>query len=232
MPDGSKRSILFRGKRGQAVIAVLLAVLGFAAVTQVRTNSDGTNYSAYREQDLVDLLSALSATSERVQGQITQLQQTKQHLQQNTNARQAALAQADKQLADLKILAGTVPAQGPGIIVSISDGTNAVDVSSMLDLIEELRSAGAEAMSINDKVRFVADSAIDKTGSGLTIGGVQLHSPYTLTVIGDPSTLAGAVSFARGPEFTLEHDPQGNPNGVAVDVAQKPQVLVRPVVTR
>lgn len=226
MPEGPKRSILFRGKRGQAVIAILLAVLGFAAVTQVRTNSDGTNYSAYREQDLVDLLSALSATTERVQGQITQLQQTKVHLQQNTSDRQAALAQAKKQLADLKILAGTVPAQGSGIVVTIADGANTVDVSSMLDLIEELRSAGAEAMSFNDKVRIVAESAVDRTGSGLAVDGVQLHSPYVLTVIGDPTTLAGAVSFARGPQFELEG------KGATVEVAQKPRVIVRPVVTR
>lgn len=232
MPDGSKRSILFRGKRGQAVIAVLLAVLGFAAVTQVRTNSDDTNYSAYREQDLVDLLSALSATSERVQGQITQLQQTKQHLQQNTDTRQAALAQADKQLADLQILAGTVPAQGPGIVVTITDPQNRADTSSVLDLIEELRSAGVEAMSFNGRVRVVADTAIDATGSGITVAGVRLRSPYVLTAIGDPTTLSGAVSFARGPEYILEHDAEGNPNGVTVDVAQNTQVLVRPVVTR
>ncbi|WP_164512428.1 DUF881 domain-containing protein [Nocardioides baekrokdamisoli] len=214
------------------MIAVLLAVLGFAAVTQVRTNSDDTNYSAYREQDLVDLLSALSATSERVQSQITQLEQTRLHLQQNTSDRQAALAQADKQLSDLKILAGTVPAQGPGIAITITDPDNGVATASVLDLIEELRSAGVEAMSFNDRVRVVADTAIDATGAGITVDGVQLHSPYVLTAIGDPTTLAGAVTFARGPEYILEHDVQGNPNGATVDVAQKPQVLVRPVVTR
>ena len=226
MPEGSKRSILMRGKRGQAVIAVLLAILGFAAVTQVRTNSDDTNYSAYREQDLVDLLSALSVTSEKVQGQIAQLEQTKLHLEQNTSDRRAALAQADKQIADLKILAGTVSAQGPGIVVTITDDANAVDASSVLDLIEELRSAGAEAMSVNDRVRIVAGSAIDRTSTGLTVDGVQLRAPYALTAIGDPTTLAGAVSFARGPQFELEA------KGATVDVAQKPHVVVRPVVTR
>lgn len=226
MPEAPRGSILFRGKRGQAVIAVLLAVLGFAAVTQVRTNSDDTNYSAYREQDLVDLLSALSATSERMQGQIAQLEQTKQHLQQNTNDRQAALQQADKQLADLQILAGTVPAQGPGIVVTIKDDANMVDVSSILDLVEELRSAGAEAMAFNDRARIVATSAINRTAAGLTVDGIALRSPYVLTAIGDPTTLAGAVTFARGPEFELEG------KGASVDVAQETQVVVRPVITR
>lgn len=226
MPESSRPSILFRGKRGQAVIAVLLAVLGFAAVTQVRTNSDDTNYAAYREQDLVDLLSALSATSERVQGQIAQLEQTKQHLQQNTNDRQAALQQADKQLSDLEILAGTVPAQGPGIVVTITDPGNQVDTSAFLDLVEELRSAGAEALSFNDRVRVVAASAIDHTDAGLSVDGVVLHSPYVLTAIGDPTTLAGAISFARGPQYELQN------KGATVSVAQDPQVVVRPVVTR
>jgi uncharacterized protein YlxW (UPF0749 family) len=231
MPESQKRSILFRGKRGQLVIAVLLGSLGFAAVTQVRTNNDDTNYSAYREQDLVDLLGALDTASQQKQNQINQFEQQKQTLQQGTNDRQAALAQATKATNDLKILAGTVPAQGPGIVVTIADGANKVDVTSMLDLIEELRTAGAEAMSIN-QVRVVADSAVDRTDAGITVDGVQLRAPYVLTAIGDATTLNGAVTFARGPEYILEHDPQGNPNGVTVDVAQQPQVTVRPVVTR
>lgn len=231
MPKRISPAFLFRAKRGQAIIGVLLALLGFAAVTQVRTNNADTNYSAYREQDLVDLLGALSGSSQRVQAQIAQLEQTKQNLQATTNDRQAALTQANKQIADLRILAGEVPATGPGVEVTISDPDAAVEVTSLLDLIEELRSAGAEAMSINT-VRLVASSAVNKIGSGIAIDGVQLHAPYTLTAIGDPTTLNGAVTFARGPEFTLEHDDQGNPNGVTVDVAQSPQVLVRPVVTR
>lgn len=231
MPDRTKPSFLFRAKRGQAIIGVLLAVLGFAAVTQVRTNNADTNYSAYREQDLVDLLGALSSAAQRVQSQITQLEQTRQSLQATTNDRQAALQQATKQIADLRILAGEVPATGPGIEVTITDPEGAIDLTSVLDLIEELRSAGAEAMSLNT-VRIVASTAVDKSAGGITVGGVKLRSPYVLTAIGDQTTLNGAVTFARGPEFTLEHDQQGNPNGISVDVAQKPQVLVRPVVTR
>jgi uncharacterized protein YlxW (UPF0749 family) len=231
MPESGRRSILFRGKRGQVVIALLLGVLGFAAVTQVRTNHDDTNYSAYREQDLVDILGALSTATQQTQNKITQLEQQKLTLQQSTNDRQAARDQAMKETNDLKILAGTVPAQGPGIVVTIVEGDGAVDVTGMLDLLEELRSAGAEAMSIN-QVRIVAGSAIDRTDSGITVDGVQLQGPYVLTAIGDSSTLNGAVTFARGPKYILEHDSQGNPNGVAVDVAQKPQVDVRPVVTR
>src|SRR5262245_33382052 len=63
------RSALFRPSRGQVIVGVLLAVLGFAAITQVRTNTTDNTYAGYREQDLVDVLSGLSDTSERAQNE-------------------------------------------------------------------------------------------------------------------------------------------------------------------
>ena len=226
MRDLGLKRALVAPRRGQIIIAILLCALGFAAVTQVRTNTDDTNYAGYREQDLVDLLTALSATTEREQAQIAQLESTKASLTQNTHARQTALDQATKQLDDLRILAGTVGATGPGLTITITDPSNQVQLSSMLNLIEELRTAGAEAMSLNDQVRIIASTAIGHGNNGLKVGGVQLHSPYVLTVIGDPTTLAGAVGFARGPEYDLEND------GATVTVAQQSQVSVRRTVTR
>ena len=69
----------------------------------------------------------------------------------------------------------------------------------MLDTIEELRSAGAEAMQVNGKVRLVAQSAVESAPGGLTIDGELLTSPYVFDVIGDPHTLSGALGLVDGP---------------------------------
>ncbi|HEY2877868.1 DUF881 domain-containing protein [Nocardioides sp.] len=193
------RAALFRPSRAQLVVGVLLAVLGFAAITQVRTNNTNNSYAGYREQDLVDVLSALAGTSQHAQNEIDGLESTRRQLEQNRQAQSAALAAAAKQAQELSILAGSVPVTGPGIRLTVTEGPRPVDVDSVLDAIEELRSAGAEAMQVNGEVRLVAQSAVESAPGGLRIDGTLVTSPYVFDVIGDPHTLSGALNLVDGP---------------------------------
>jgi uncharacterized protein YlxW (UPF0749 family) len=193
------RDALLRPSRAQAVVGVLLAALGFAAIIQVRTNTTDNAFAGYREQDLVNVLSALAGTSQRAQTEINQLEATRRQLEASRQAQSAALSAAQKQEEELGILAGLVPATGPGIRVTVTEGPQHIDVDSVLDTIEELRSAGAEAMQVNGKVRLVAQSSVQATPAGLEIDGSQLSSPYVFDVIGDPHTLQGALSLCDGP---------------------------------
>jgi uncharacterized protein YlxW (UPF0749 family) len=193
------RDALVRPSRGQAVVGLLLAVLGFAAITQVRTNTTDNTYAGYREQDLVDVLSGLAGTSQRAQTQINQLEATRRQLETRRLNAAAALSAAQKQEQELSILAGWVPATGPGIRLTVTEGPRPIDVDSVLDTIEELRSAGAEAMQINGKVRLVAQSAVQTAPGGLDVDGTLLTSPFVIDAIGDPHTLQGALSLIDGP---------------------------------
>ncbi len=193
------RDALMRPSRGQAVVGVLLAVLGFAAITQVRTNTTDNTYAGYREQDLVDVLSGLAGTSQRAQLEINRLEATARDLEARRRGATVALNAAQKQEQELSILAGWVPVTGPGIRLTVTEGPRPIDVDSVLDTIEELRSAGAEAMQINGKVRLVAQSSVQSAPGGLVVDGALLSSPFVLDAIGDPHTLAGALSLIDGP---------------------------------
>src|SRR6201999_2517007 len=87
---------------------------------------------------------------------------------------------------------------GPGIRLTVTEGPRTIDVDSVLDTIEELRSAGAEAMQVGD-VRLVAQSAIEPAPGGFTVDGRSVTSPYVFEVIGDPHTLSGALQLVDGP---------------------------------
>jgi uncharacterized protein YlxW (UPF0749 family) len=210
------RKALVRPSRGQLIVGVLLAVLGFAAITQVRTNNTDNTYAGYREQDLVDVLSGLSDTSQRAQNQINQLEASRRRLEQNREAQSAALAAAQKQAQELSILAGWVPVTGPGIRLTVTEGPRPVDVNTVLDTIEELRSAGAESMQVNGKVRLVAQSAVEPVPGGLKIDGTLVTSPYVIDAIGDPHTLAGALELVDGPIAQFKND-----SGATVDLEQR-----------
>src|SRR4051794_32791717 len=147
------RRAMLRPSRGQVVVAVLLALLGYAAVTQVRfTNVDDT-YAGLREQDLIDVLTGLAGATQRAESEIARLERTRDDLRSSTGAREAALAQAQQQADTLAIMAGLVPVTGPGIKVTITETDGSVDVDTMVDMIQDLRTAGAESIEINDTVR-------------------------------------------------------------------------------
>ena len=192
--------------RGQAIVGVLLMAVGFASITQVRSNQVGNTYAGYREQDLIDVLSGLAGTTQRAQTEIARLESTRRNLQSRTDARQAAVAQAQERADTLAILAGQVPVTGPGIRITVTPGDAPVDIDTMLDTVQELRAAFAEGIQINGKVRVVAQTAFEDAPGGMLVDGTLLKPPYVLDVIGEPHTLAGAMSFRAGPTQSFEDD--------------------------
>jgi len=205
-PGGRRFGALRNANRAQIVVAVLLAALGFAAVTQVRSNENDDTYAGRREQDLIDLLNGLNGASERSQDEISRLETAKADLQSDTLKHEAALEQAQKQADTLNILAGLVPVTGPGIEITINDPDGNVDIDLLLDAIQELRTAGAEAMSFNDQVRVVAQTALEDGVGGVIIDGQLVTAPYVIDVIGEPHELEGAMTFPQGPIDDVEDD--------------------------
>jgi uncharacterized protein YlxW (UPF0749 family) len=209
-PDGDdagrKRlaSTLRHGSRAQAVVAVLLAILGFASVVQVRSTEQDNTYAGLREQDLIEILNALTGTAERARRERDRLEQTRDQLQSENTSRQAALSQTQQRAEALSILAGLVPVTGPGIRITIQEGDGPVSVGSLLDIVMEMRTADAEAIEVNDQYRVVAQSSFNLTDAGIELDGNLLEPPYVIEVIGDPHSLHGGLTFASGPIETLE----------------------------
>ena len=109
----------------------------------------------------------------------------------------AATEQAQERLDSLAILAGTVKATGPGIRVTIADSSGAVRASALLDVLQELRDAGAEVVQFGT-VRIVAGSYFTDAGTSITADGQSLSRPYVILAIGDPQTLASAMNIPGG----------------------------------
>jgi uncharacterized protein YlxW (UPF0749 family) len=206
--DGRSRlwRAVTRPNRTQVVVAVLLALVGFAGVTQVRSNQGDDTYAGLRQQDLIDILNGLAGTTQRAQSEIQRLETTRNNLQSDTNARRTALDQARQQAQVLSILAGTVAVRGPGVTITIQDVSGEVRMGPFIDMVEALRTAGAEAMQINHQVRVVAQTAFENGTGGLVIDGQLVEPPYTVDVIGPPDALAAALRFPDGPKDEFAQD--------------------------
>ena len=215
---------LRRPSRRQAVVGTLLAIVGFGAVTQVLSHGVDDTYAGYRQQALIDVLNGLAGTTRLAEAEIARLEETREQLRSETSAEQAALEEARREAQTLRILAGAVPVSGPGIRVTITEETGQVSIGSLLDTVQEMRTAFAEAMQLNGQVRIVAQTSFEEGVGGIYVDGTFLEPPYVLDVIGDPHTLRGGLTFPEGPIDQLEVD------GASVEVEELESLDIESVV--
>ena len=219
------RNVFFaKPSRDQLLIAVLCAVLGFVVVQQVSiVNSDEVLATA-RSEDLVQILDSLDQRNQRLDSELTTLKDTKARLESGQDAATTAAKERQVRDAELGILAGTLAAQGPGVVVTM---TGPVTSSLLLDTVQELRDAGAEAIQIN-QVRVVAQTAFEAgANDAVVVGGVTIGKgtgTYRITAIGDSATLASSLRIPGGVVESAKTD------GVKVLIVEKSEVKVSAVV--
>ncbi len=183
------------------LIGVLLALLGFTFVVQIRSNAGDAAYASAREGDLLQIMSDLDSYERRLNQDITSLEQTKRELQSGAAGRDAALAEAKARGDALGILAGTLKARGPGVMLRFIDEAGKIKAGTLLNAVQELRGAGAEAMQIDGSggsVRIIASTYFVDDSGGVRIDGRRLTGPFTIRAIGDPAALKPAMEIAGG----------------------------------
>lgn len=220
MPEAPRKPDSPRGLGTKLAIGALLGCLGFAVVAVAHTNEVDESYAGYRNEELIDILNGLTGTQDRAEREIARLEKAQAELQSDTSKRQAAIDQARKEANTLAILAGRVPVTGSGIKVTITPAGEPPDIEAFIDLVQELRTAGAESLEFNNEVRVVASTSFDAIEGAIVVDGVELAGPIVVDAIGAPSTLRGAIDFALGPRAQFEDD------GASVKIDELPELKI------
>lgn len=187
----------------QALIAMVVALAAFFSMLQFKS-SKGTEtlYPA-----------SMVSTINSLQGQIDELEETNQKLINELKECQASIAALEKkagesnvyikelteQLDKVRILAGLKELEGPGVRVTLDDSnmaiTDAQNASAylvheedLLNVINELKAAGAEAISLNGQ-RLVANTQIKCGGPTIIAATERFVPPFVIEAIGDPAAL-------------------------------------------
>lgn len=192
--------------RAQLIVALLLFGLGFGLAVQVASNSDSDSaLRGARQEDLVRILDELDDRTQRLEDEKQGLEDQRDELENSSDRAEEARKQTARKEKQLGILAGTVAAQGPGITVTVVDTKGKVEADMLLDAIQELRAAGAEAIQLDD-VRVVADTYLADSGKGIAVDGNKINGPYRFKVIGKPQDLEPALNIPGGVVQTLEKE--------------------------
>jgi uncharacterized protein YlxW (UPF0749 family) len=208
-----------RHLRAGALIGVLTAILGFAIAAQVRSTSSSDSLQHLREDDLIRILDDQNARAERLNRQIADLQTTLEELQRSGNSKAVAKEQAQRELESLQVLLGTAAATGPGLSVELTDPQHKLKAEDLLDVVEELRGAGAESVQFGP-VRVTTSTSFVDGSDGLHVDDQLLVPPYRVLAIGDPTTLDTALNIPGGVAATAR-----NAGGEA-RIVEQPEVTI------
>lgn len=188
------RLLKLRVSTGNVLAALMTLAVGFALVAQVQ-NAQGGGLEDLSETELVALLDDVSERADSLEEEIRLLEADRRTLEQGSGAEAAEAAQA--RLTTNQILAGSVPVIGPGITMSVSAPEGGFTPTMMIDVMQELRNAGAEAIQFGT-VRVVANTWIGIEDGELTVDGQAVEAPFRILAIGDPHTLSGAMAIPGG----------------------------------
>ena len=193
-------------KHGHISVVFVCTVLGFMLATQFRIAMDQRSSLPYqRQEELAARLLATEKERDALQEKLAGLEDS---------ATRAAADAAEKQaIYELRLRAGQLPLTGPGVIVTIDDSKTASKAGDnqnlyiihddLLKVVNELRAAGAEAISINGQ-RLVGTSEIRCAGPTLSVNNVRSAPPYEIRAIGDIATLEKALRMRGGVADTLQ----------------------------
>lgn len=211
----------------QVAIAIVCLALGLMVSIQFKTVKQGVGLvSEYRAGQLAAQLKKLKEEN-------TKLINAKQNYEarikeyEDTASQGSASAKILKQeLDEARILAGLEDVEGPGLTVLVDDmkfsekaNYPLISYSMLLELVNELNAAGAEAISINGQ-RIISTTEIRQTGGiHININTVSYAPPFEFKVIGDPKTLEAALRLREGIVDRFEV------SGVAVSIT--PEQLVK-----
>ncbi len=217
------------------VTLVCLCFGGLIAMLINSSNQDNRNNDANpltaiisAQNDIRDLRNSLKESEKAYKEKSEQYDSLINDLAKRTSTSNKLV----EELTLLRIKAGVVAIQGPGIIITIDDtttirpkitGDNAAPYLThdidILMLVNELRAAGAEAIEINSE-RMAYNSAIRCVGPVIQINGKPVGSPFIIKAIGKPEELLGAANLPFGVLDGLR------PLGIKIDVKKRDLIKI------
>lgn len=221
-PDGTAFSAPVTRRRGGGalfsltsiffVFGILLA-FGMRSIEAVRKNELEKKQTLAREQKQLEIMQRTLAREEVERKALQkQIADYEKQVKDNGKASAALTAKFNAEMKKLQVLVGMTPVTGKGIVIRLSDnpdasanaGPNAgqflpgiVHDFDLLQVVNELRAAKAEAIAING-VRVTGYTPIRCVGPTIYVNFEAKPAPFTIEAIGNSEDLKNALSMPGG----------------------------------
>jgi uncharacterized protein YlxW (UPF0749 family) len=212
--------------RSTVILTIISMVLGFMLAIQYRVTQQTSSSveilsSNQNTKQTLEELKVIQDTNKQLETKLSELEQQIVQYEKQSGAMNENLR---KELENARILAATVPVQGPGIQLTISDSDmnrvpNSGDPEKEIPriihdvdinrVVNELFLAGAEAVAVNG-IRVATTRSIVCIGPVVKVNDQTTTVPVKIEAIGNPQQLitaltmrAGVLDYLRGPDRQL-----------------------------
>ncbi|MFZ9283769.1 MAG: DUF881 domain-containing protein [Candidatus Nanopelagicales bacterium] len=208
--------------RSYGVVILISAVTGIVLAWALQLVNQPDFLRNARQEDLVRILDELTTREDDLAREVRRLELLATELQRGNEA--AVIEDLRERELALKVLSGSVGVAGPGLEIFIADPGINVSATVFFDLLNELRDAGSEAISVND-ARVVANTGVSEITGGLQIGDRAVLPPYQVKVIGNSGTISTALKIPGGILDVLKAA------GAVTSISEQEEIEIRSVVT-
>lgn len=212
------------------VIGIALFFLSMMLAAQMKSMSDTEELIAgKRETQLADELVTLQRKYDDLKSKYDDSAKIVEEYQNNSSTNNTLIASMKDQIQSLSAMSGVTDLKGEGIVITLNDGTKTSDASvrsdtlvhdsDLLTVVNELKAAGAEAISINGQ-RIIATSAIRCVGPVIQVNYQKVAAPFEIKAIGNAQYLESAMTIKNGVVDLLKE------YGVSVTVSRQNNVEI------
>ena len=186
--------------KGKVTLTIVLALVCFVLTAvmfaQFKTveKTDIGSIEAMRESELRTTLANWKTKYEEAEKKLQETNATIKEYQEKGVNSQETMVLLEKELQEANLLLGKTDVIGDGVVVTLEDNNESeIDIYDLLQLLNELKLAGAEAISINE-IRIVNTTDVALiNNSYIKIDDNRLNSPYVVKAIGDPVKLESGL---------------------------------------
>ena len=217
-------------------LGIVCCILTIAICIQLKTVDD-TNSTVSQTLTSNNLRDQVLKWKEKYDKAVADLETSEMQLEnirlQSTQNDENAVKKEEEIKLD-NILLGLTDVKGDGVILTLKDN-NSVSLSNiwpldnieyylvhagdLVEVVNDLRNAGAEAISINGQ-RIINSSAIYCAGNVIKVNGEKISSPIEIKAIGSPELLYGSITRPAGYIELLEQ------TGVIVNVKKSTNITI------
>lgn len=209
-------------KKGKIVMTITIGIACFILIMiifmqfKVVQETDATSIETMREEDLKTELANWKQKYEEVEQRYQEVQETLNKYKEETTSDKEAKENLQEELENLNLILGVTDVEGQGIVITLNEtdkSTENINADDLMIIVNYLKDAGAEAISINEqRIVNLTDFAYVNS-SFIKINSQRIVSPYVIKVIGNPdylkSALLGTGGYAKeleavGHEFTID----------------------------
>ena len=191
------------------ILGLMCMLLSYGIAAQIKTiNGTGSTMSTNAKEN--ELRDAVLKSKEKYDNLYRELEEAENTLEiERTNATQnnTELTDLENEIKNGNKVLGLSEVTGNGLIITIDDNQDIslnnwladpnlllVHDSDLISVVNELKNAGAEAISINEQ-RLITTSAIECDGNIIKVNGEKVGAPFTIKAIGLPEVLINVDRF-------------------------------------